>query len=687
MSYHNSLQIVGNKINKYIKNNNLDDYVEPAFIQEANDIKLLDDIVSRIRFIERHPEEKKQYDEVVEFMKKKKIGPHDWRIWYGFEKGKLQKISSTPYINYNFYEQTKGIPDTNFHNPFNLWKLWINVRISKFAYVFKKIINTMDEKNVNYTGKIHKLSLYDNIKRNLTDCQNPRFLFYFYSQKELFDFSQIIHNIFKTEIDQLYCDIGLTNSKYHEFPINNKIFSVEQKGPSFTKDHNKLIFYGQSGFSESKRQDLSTRYSNVISTEIDYLKIKLPHTTIDLDRRALKIQKYILNTLYDGENFYKTKGFLNPLESSHVRQEREELTQKSNNVKSMETRLHSLMFTHNTNIETFLIIMTEVDRNLKYMGDRGVQFRYGLDSQYGDIKFIMKKNNYLLKKVADRTKPDDVIVKGVDPVARKQIDNPFHYDFWNNVQYEYNNKENKKLNEKLHEEAQQYDFRSQYIAKHGQKKNHLFDEKSGYVTTSNCAQKNKPSWCNIQLHIGSDVSLRHVECVLVPGFVMGPEFNDIIKADSKFTNIFLKETVSDMSGLIKKYNNELVINGRINYLYNKILIINENNDISKHYSFIRSSNNYLNEIQECYKVPGQYDTTNKDMLATLRCTSNMCGGNSSILATSLPNFTNEEKMYMKILLYNNCFLEKSKFDLHKVVQKLRHIEQDETLSESDSDSD
>ena len=76
---------------------------------------------------------------------------------------------------------------------------------------------------------------------------------------------------------------------------------------------------------------------------------------------------------------------------------------KIKNTENMENTFESLLWTHNMPLNIFYEIMSGTEnRFLKYFKkdykDKGLQFRYGVDSQYGEVIFVMKPGFYIGKK-------------------------------------------------------------------------------------------------------------------------------------------------------------------------------------------------------------------------------------------------------------------------------------------------
>lgn len=159
-----------------------------------------------------------------------------------------------------------------------------------------------------------------------------------------------------------------------------------------------------------------------------------------------------------------------------------------------------LFFTHNTLLSVLYTMVTTPDahhiRCCKPDGavmNRGAQFRHGLDSQYGDVVFVMKRDFWLE-------------LKGVDYHKKEIINNTFVGHFYKRDFIPYDSEANKFHVERwLETDSRMYDFRPATVGLNG---------KECKLRTWNV------SWCNVQLHIGDNVGFEHVYKVYVPAWVV-----------------------------------------------------------------------------------------------------------------------------------------------------------------------
>ena len=586
-----------------------------------------------------------------------------------------------PFIEYPIYAKNKNI--TNKEEQENrtcLWKLMFNVNHNCFVSFLDKILGLITKAKLPIDGKIPFIK-----GRDIKSCQDPQILCYIYDVDVLRKIVKLISENLQGYDENIKC----TFSKTREMVVkrgkdSEDKFTISQFGPSFTKAFNQYIYYGQSGFTESGRSKLIEEMPPFIQRELNsYIKNNNVTRKISY-QQTLKIQRYILNLIYDGPDFYKYKGYIDPLEDENITQMRNEIWDRhASKFQTMGTLCNSLLFTHNTSVETFLQIISGYDQSLWAASDRGAQFRYGLDSQYGEVKFIMKKSNYLLKQYIQRQKDDDIIVDGRFE-GKLYPNEPYFLNFFKKGEPPFLSGEYKKLNDELYRQAHNYDFRRfvNVDTYYDKDKNEILQIPAGEYCSNEGQQ---PSWCNMQLHLGNNISLRHVECVLVPEFLFSTEFNTFVKEnDPKIKEILGKETMSefidDKFNKIQKQHDE-TRHGIINYLYNKLIRVQECKDYKKYYGYIRDHHSipaYLTAIRD--QNLKEHKLNQKTALTYRPISQN---GNSSVLGTSIDYYKYEERMYFKILLYNNCFLDK--YDIGKIRDKLIKIEKDPQSSESEMD--
>ena len=283
------------------------------------------------------------------------------------------------------------------------------------------------------------------------------------------------------------------------------------------------------------------------------------------------------------KNIMKGEVYLDPLENNKVEVKRLKLDKLIENAESAQNEFSSLLFTHNTNILGFLKILKSGAILGKCNNEsKGAQFRYGIDSQYGEIKFIMKRNSYLISKLYGNS---NNIVTGcaVNKYGAYFVDDPYYTklpDLTKELTEE-------KLDDELLKEAKNYDFR---MHKYNNNSN-----KNSFTNGSKCNNDYMPTWCNIQLHVSEDVSLRHVDYILVPNFVFSSEFQDIIKNNKDFSDILGNKTLKEF---IKYYGTTRIIDGNLNYSHNKIIDVKSKSDHNNYYSFIgKGKISYLDGIE------------------------------------------------------------------------------------------
>lgn len=273
-----------------------------------------------------------------------------------------------------------------------------------------------------------------------------------------------------------------------------------------------------------------------------------------------------------------------------------------------------LLWTHNTSMDTGIKMMSGEYTNIKCctssnigkkIKGRGAQFRWGLDSQYGDFKIIMRPDFWRKYN------------KGVDPFTQEITSSPKFVDFWDGKVMSFAQAE--KL---LKNQASKYTYRS----------------KSGHPGQFNLCDKNERemyTWCNIQLHIGENVEFEDIAFVLVPAFL---------------------ENNSDIS----KYNTLEYTPGTTiaNPFKNKLIFAGSDN-IENYYEWVKDSVVHPN-IEEYFRFFGNISTSEDELqlssydsmvlavkLGMLR--DPRIHGSSSRFAMNLDSFRAEEKEYINLL--------------------------------------
>ena len=164
----------------------------------------------------------------------------------------------------------------------------------------------------------------------------------------------------------------------------------------------------------------------------------------------------------------------------------------------------SLFFTHNTLITVLYTIITSSDSHYirccspdGSIINKGAQFRHGLDSQYGDIVFVMQKDFWLKKKGMD--------YHNKVPVSHAVVGHSHKRDF-----IEYNSLQNINQTHKwLEKDANLYAMREPI----------RLDK--GFGSGKECKGKAwQFSWCNVQLHLGENIDLTNVRRVYAPAWLL-----------------------------------------------------------------------------------------------------------------------------------------------------------------------
>jgi hypothetical protein len=196
---------------------------------------------------------------------------------------------------------------------------------------------------------------------------------------------------------------------------------------------------------------------------------------------------------------------------------------------SFKGLVKELLFTHNTLISVLYAIVTKADtRYIRcctsegYVINKGAQFRYGVDSQYGDVIFVMKKDFWR-------------DLKGVDFRRHIVLDYPYvghshKRDFIEN----FGDGNINLVDRWLEIDASYYDFRRP-------------PEPGVRIGNGKeCKESHWDfSWCNIQLHIGENVGLHHVEKVYAPAWIVHDNVTIAKIADSGVNATLLQRLVTN----------------------------------------------------------------------------------------------------------------------------------------------
>lgn len=358
-----------------------------------------------------------------------------------------------------------------------------------------------------------------------------------------------------------------------------------------------------------------------------------------------------------------------------------------------------LLFTHNTNIPSGLLMLNGTYPFLRCCDDlgkpigSGLNFRHGLDSQYGEIKFIMKPDFEVSKK--------GVAINFKDG-SSKIVPYPFYVDYLNNIIYK-----GKELENRLEREAKQFGKRYKRIKTYNpqlsQKEfdsiNNLFKRisevypKLDLLSTNSfrepdkicstvlniisgidpnieldflrikckkfiqdtihkldpyglpCFDKKelKYSWCNIQLHIGENVPFSDVQAVILPKY--------LLNLDSiSFSGIPLPQ-------FLLQINNSKMWKGNPNPFYNKLYFVGTEN-YYEYYDYISpllTYNKYYNKLFKMYEK----DRLSNPNIASLwvvldsdkaiEDATKTSAYNTSKISSTLDQYNKEVQVYLDII--------------------------------------
>jgi hypothetical protein len=274
--------------------------------------------------------------------------------------------------------------------------------------------------------------------------------------------------------------------------------------------------------------------------------------------------------------------------------------------KDVKLSFNRLLFTHNTSIPTFINMLTGVYNNIRCCNTDGspyglgAQFRYGIDSQYGEVKMVMKDEFWRFCS------------RGVN--KSKTLENaPVFADIFGDQWMTYSPATDGAIKDLLKQNANSFTFRNYIDREH-------IGRSIGYIHCNNPDVRTKPTWCNIQLHLGCPVDFDHVLYVIVPGFLKNYKLPGMSTTfDTLVSRSILKDKV----------------------------LYSDNISPDQYYSFI---NEGLFTEPFYADLRSKYPRLKTDSGFSIDEYTRRIGGNSSQLSTSLKAFEPEEILYMMILL-------------------------------------
>lgn len=309
-----------------------------------------------------------------------------------------------------------------------------------------------------------------------------------------------------------------------------------------------------------------------------------------------------------------------------------ESPQIKNNVRGM---FHSLLPTHNTSLDTALNMFLGNFQYIKgvektgehvYPVGRGAQFRWGIDSQYGEVIFIMKPQfwrNYS---------------KGVEESfgAPKITDEVIFNDFWAGKQ-----RNELEAEEQMKLEASYFGFREPHVV--------------DVEYCKNIKDRKNLTWCNIQIHIGENVSLDDVETVLFPRYLgsvhNNPKFENQLVSDILFKTQFSEMIERDGVHHHNPFYQKIVE-------YGPLLVNPKPGDIHPHYSVVlkahrKERHNIYDSILKGYKVSDMAGDDLEKVAVKNALHRARWGGHSSSIGLSKLAYIDAEEEYMYKLLEHN----------------------------------
>lgn len=392
-------------------------------------------------------------------------------------------------------------------------------------------------------------------------------------QSDMMTFIDKIHKIFGNNID-LY-----TNKPYkNELRIRKKEDGNEfidflqpniYEGPSFTKKFNNLFSYCQGGFTESGKDKI------LIKNHIDenyYLGNMAESKIINNANALLELMEE-----FDGEYFYKKKTTFDLLNTY-------KFINSIERTKNLDFQINNLLWTHNRSEDIFVKQLNGDfgdPKNLVNKNDcKGVNFRYGLDSQYGEIIYIMKSDFF--DNLTDEmfvTKTGEKSARGIYNIfTSNYINNTNNFvlnmhmkanSLLSNYRYQKNSEKTLFCNKNPHIIDDSVNtlyniLRKSSIHNNESRIQQLIDINTmanKYLFNNNFLEnvQNHVEWCNYQIHICSNISIKdNVLAILIPNTIK-PETRNLINKylDIKDKIIEINVGKNDKDLFIYKYPNYL----------------------------------------------------------------------------------------------------------------------------------
>ena len=288
-----------------------------------------------------------------------------------------------------FDNNRNGEPQPHHSDPRQLFKLFIKPKSAHFFDVLKRVLHAIrDEEGMQ--GKLwanpQAARVADRGSDPYGSSHEPTFLLYFYGSDADFELARISYLITRyfspNELDEFgiqsdtrddWDEVGLggvsdsdvmdvrgfsRSGRTRDIQVGRK--RVSQRGPSFARAVNGILFWNQGGFGESERRAIASRFSHQAT----------------LRRQSLADE-------FDGLNFHKYKGYPDPFLA--LERDRRIL---------LEVQLgERLLHTHSTSY----LNVAPIARDQFRTGTHGnLWFQYGINFSYSKegapVVFVMRKD-------------------------------------------------------------------------------------------------------------------------------------------------------------------------------------------------------------------------------------------------------------------------------------------------------
>jgi hypothetical protein len=248
--------------------------------------------------------------------------------------------------------------------------------------------------------------------------------------------------------------------------------------------------------------------------------------------------------------------------------------------------------------------------------NRGAQFRHGLDSQYGDVVFVMKRHFWRS-------------MNGTDYHGHEILPYPTLGHFYKRDFVQYHGEGNVYIADRwMEKDARLYSIRPPTYELSGKECKH---------------REWNMSWCNLQLHLGQNVDFTHVHKVYVPAWIIYDHATMDIAAKKGLNSTLLRALVTNTLPFFPTGDNARnPLNGKFSFYGPK--------SADAHYHMIRKTRSKIIDSGVSRAIYSHICPPNTSY--TIQ-TNRVKYGTSSPLYMNEVSFTDLELKYIADLVANN----------------------------------